>query len=310
MPAADRMTHPTCAWANVPNELAHYIGTVAAVALACVYGVPLHALASFAVLASLCALGTTMGFHRYFAHRAFATSRPVEWVLMVLGVMAGQSAPFYWIATHRLHHRHSDHEGDPHSPHLATGRWRWLRGFWHAHFSWFHERRYAYPASAVRDLARRPDLAWIDRNWLPIFVLGLLIPAGVGYLVGGTAYDALMGFLVGGLVRQFVSLQITFCINSVAHLWGSRAFETPDRSRNSFLLAVLALGEGWHNNHHAHPYSARHGFLWWQPDSTWTIIWLLERVGVVWKVKRPKLTTTSAAPEPDPEPVAAEGVSG
>lgn len=305
MTAPERMESPTYGWYNGwPNELAPYLGTAAAVALACVYGLPLHAVASFAVLATLGAAGTTLGFHRYFAHRAFATSRPVEWVLMVLGCMAGQSAPFFWIATHRQHHRHSDEEGDPHSPHLAAGRWRRLRGFLHAHFGWLRTRGYEYPASAVRDLSRRRDLAWLDRQWFPIFLAGLALPGLVGYLVGGTAYDVLMGVLVGGLVRQFVSLQITFCINSVAHVWGSRAFETADHSRNSFVLSILSMGEGWHNNHHAHPYSARHGFRWWQPDTTWNIIWVMERLGLVWNVKRPKLDKPKK-PAPEPEPLAA-----
>ena len=140
--------------------------------------------------------------------------------------MAGQSSPFFWVATHRLHHRHSDADGDPHSPHTTGGRPGLLRGFWHAHVGWLLARGFGYPPGAVRDLARRADLAWIDRHWLAWYLAGLAIPAAAGYAVGGTAYDALVGFLWGGLLRQFLVLQATLCVNSVNHLWGTRPYPT------------------------------------------------------------------------------------
>ena len=271
-------------WAN---ELLPVVGAPAAVVAAVVYGLPLHVAVAAFLMALASGLGVTIGFHRLFTHRAFATTRPVEWALMVLGCMAGQAAPFWWIATHRDHHRHSDRPGDPHSPHLAGGSW-WnrARGFWHAHMGWL-SAEHVYDPRLVADLVRRPDLAWIDRHWLEWYALGLAVPAGVAYLIGGTPADALLGFLWGGLMRHFVTQQATFAVNSVAHVWGSRPYPTPDLSRNNWLVGVLAMGEGWHNNHHAFPTSARHGFRWWQPDVSWYTIWALERVGLAWRVRRP-----------------------
>jgi stearoyl-CoA desaturase (delta-9 desaturase) len=274
-------------------HLALWVGVPAAVVLACADGLPPHALASAAVMAHLAGLGVTMGFHRLFTHRSFQTSRPVEWALMICGCVSGQSCPFFWVATHRLHHRHSDRSGDPHSPNEGAAGRGWLRRFWHAHQGWTI-RLSSYDPTLIRDLERRPDLVWIDRRWYVWYVLGLALPGAVGYAVGGTAYDALIGFLWGGLLRQAFTEQMTYAINSVCHVWGSRPYATGEHSRNNALMGVLALGEGWHNNHHAHPYSARHGFHWWQSDMTWNLLWLMERVGLIWNVKRPKLAAAVA----------------
>jgi stearoyl-CoA desaturase (delta-9 desaturase) len=282
------------------TELAPIIGAAAAVVVASIYGRPPHAIVTFWVMVFATGLGLNVGFHRLFAHRSFATLRPVEWILMILGCMSGGS-PFFWIAAHRAHHRCSDRHGDPHSPHiLGRRRLGLLRGFWHSYFAWLHVRGYAYQGSAIQDLSCRPDLAWIDRHWLSWNLVGLAIPALVGCLIGGSAYDALMGFLWGGLLRQFVVLQLPFLVNAVCHLWGTRPYDTDDQSRNNALLGLLAFGEGWHNNHHAFPYSARHGFRWWQVDLAWYVIWLMERVRLAWDVKRPRFSTrrefSSSAP--------------
>jgi stearoyl-CoA desaturase (delta-9 desaturase) len=289
--ASDSLVYPThLRLQHLAGVVAPTVGAVAAIAVACVYGVPTHAVVGMFVLAYATGFGVTLGFHRLFAHRSFATSRPVEWALMILGCAAGQSAPFFWIATHRLHHRHSDADGDPHSPHTADGRPLGLwRGFWHAHLGWLFGLGFAYPPAVVRDLAARPDLAWIDRHWLLWYVLGLLVPALAGYAIGGTAYDALMGFLWGGLLRHFLTIQATFLVNSLNHLWGTRPYATADHSRNNLVTGILAFGEGWHNNHHAFPWSARHGLRWWQPDLSWWLLWLMERAGLVWRVRRPDL---------------------
>ena len=263
------------------------LGAPVAVAVACLYGLPTHAVVVMFVLAYATGFGVTIGFHRLFAHRSFATTRTVEQMLMILGCAAGQSSPFFWVATHRRHHRHSDSDGDPHSPHTADGRrLGFWRGFWHAHQGWLSDRQFGYPPDAVRDLARRPDLAWIDRHWFLWYAVGLLAPAGIGFAVGGTAYDALMGVLWGGLFRLFLTTQATFLVNSLNHLWGTRPYPTADRSRNNVITGLLAFGEGWHNNHHAFPWSARHGLRWWQPDLSWWVLWAMERVGLVWRVRR------------------------
>lgn len=284
-----------CRTILVDTPIFALIGGPIAVVVAVQHGLPTHTLITFFVMVFATGLGITLGFHRLFSHRAFTTWRPVEWVLMVLGCMSGQNSPFYWVAHHRTHHRHSDHDGDPHSPHIWAGRrLGLLRGFWHSYFGWWvlaneynYPNGYNYPKAAVRDLARRPDLAWIDQHWFHFSLTGLGIPALAGFAVGGTGYDALVGLLWGGMFRQFLGLQIAWTISSFCHLWGDRPYATADHSRNSFVLGLLALGEGWHNNHHAFPSSARHGFYWWQPDLTWNVIWLMERLGLVWNVKRP-----------------------
>src|SRR5262245_29126643 len=269
-------------------EIAPVIGAAAAVIVAALYGQPSQT--EFLLMGIMTGLGITLGFHRLFAHRSFATVRPIEWTLMILGCMAGEK-PFFWVATHRVHHRHSDRDGDPHSPHIWAGhRLGLLRGIWHAYFGWLHPYGYSYQLSAVRDLTCRRDLVWIDRHWFLWYLIGLAIPALAGFLIGGTAFDALIGFLWGGAFRHFIVLQMSFVVNTVCHLWGTRAYDTLDRSRNNFLLGLIAFGDGWHNNHHAFPYSARHGFHWWQPDLTWYAIRLMERIGLAWAVKRPRFS--------------------
>ena len=293
MSEASPIAFPTCRTvAGLPVELLPMLGGPIALAVVIANGVPpLHAMVSFAVLFVVTGLGITAGFHRLFTHRSFATSRPMEWFLMILGCTAGQSSPFFWIATHREHHQFTDLEGDPHSPYIWNGTLLgFWRGLWHSHVGWIPAGGYGYRSRYIADLTRRADLAWIDRTWFVWYLVGLAFPALVGYAIGGTAYDALMGFLCGGLLRHFASINTTFAVNSVTHLWGSQPYATGDQSRNNFLVGLFALGEGWHNNHHAFPSSARHGLHWTQPDLTWTLIWLFGRLGLVWDIKLPKET--------------------
>lgn len=278
------------------------VGAPTAVAIAIVYGLPAHAVVSLLVGGVAAGLGITLGFHRLFTHRSFATFRWAERVFLILGCMAGQSSPFYWIATHRKHHRHSDADGDPHSPHTrGPCRLGLVRGFWHSHLGWTWGG-VEYDPATVRDLGQRPDFVWIDRLWYVWYLCGLALPAAAGWLIGGTAYDALIGFLWGGLLRHALTQQTTYAVNSITHIWGSRPYSTGDESRNNLFIGVLALGEGWHNNHHAFPYSARHGLRWWQLDATWCVIWCMERVGLAWRVRRPKVRP---APQPASQPAAA-----
>jgi stearoyl-CoA desaturase (delta-9 desaturase) len=276
-------------------ELAPFIGAAAAVTVAILYGRPTHIAITTPLMAIVTALGVTAGYHRLFAHRSFATYPSIERTLMILGCMAS-CAPFYWIAVHRAHHRYSDQDRDPHSPHVWAGqRFGRLRGMWHSYFDWVHTYGHGYRVALIRDLKRRPDLVWIDRHWFPWYLLGLAAPALIGFLIGGTAYDALMGFLWGGLWRHFFVSQVPLVVNTVCHLWGTRPYETPDQSRNNVILGVFAMGDGWHNNHHAFPSSARHGFHWWQIDVTWYVIWLMERLGLAWDVKQPNLAISQSA---------------
>ena len=246
------------------------------------------------------AVGITVGYHRLFTHRSFRTSRPMTAVLAALGSMAAEGPVLQWVATHRRHHQHSDEEEDPHSPHLhGSGVIGTLRGFWHAHMGWIfasrtfvrsQERAARVPpelARYVKDLRRDPLLRWMNDSFPFWVVLGFVVPSVLGGLLTMSWTGALLGFVWGGLVRVFVVHHLTWSINSVCHIWGTRPFRSHDESRNNAIFGVLALGEGWHNNHHAFPTSARHGLRWWELDVSWLIIRGMERVGLVRDVRVP-----------------------
>jgi len=233
-------------------------------------------------------LGVTIGYHRLFTHRSFQAARPVKLLLAVLGSMAAQGELLRWVAIHRRHHRHSDLAQDPHSPHHHGGGVRGvLAGFWHAHVGWIFQADPPNLERHVRDLHSDRMLRVTSRLFGAWVFLGLLIPAVLGGVLTGTWTGALMGLLWGGLVRIFLGHHITWSINSVCHLWGSCPFDRDDRSRNNFVFGVLGLGEGWHNNHHAFPASARHGLRWWQLDLSYVTIRALEMMGLVRGVRVP-----------------------
>lgn len=240
-------------------------------------------------------LGITIGFHRLFTHRAFETSNTLKVLLAVLGSMAVEGPLLRWVATHRRHHQHSDDEHDPHSPHLHGAGWRGLlQGLFHAHMGWLFSPHVRGLGRYVGDLRRDPSLKWISRHFAPIVVVGLIIPAIIGGLWTMSFIGALQGFVWGGLVRVMVVHHFTWSVNSVCHFWGTRPYETHDHSRNNPIFGILALGEGWHNNHHAFPTSARHGLKWWQFDLSYCLIWTMEKLGLVWKVKIPDAPTLTA----------------
>lgn len=237
----------------------------------------------------LTVLGITVGFHRLFTHRAFETSRVVQCIFAVLGSMAVQGPLFKWVAYHRRHHQHSDQHDDPHSPYNGSNSILGvLRGAWHAHIGWFFVPDPPDLYRYVKDLNKSKLLRAISVLF-PLWVaIGLLIPAIIGGLITHSWMGALLGLLWGGLVRIFLVHHVTWSINSVCHLWGRTPFKTTDRSRNNFLFGVLGLGEGWHNNHHAFPTSARHGLRWWQIDVSYYVIRMLALCRLVWKVKLPE----------------------
>jgi stearoyl-CoA desaturase (delta-9 desaturase) len=237
----------------------------------------------------LTAVGITVGFHRLLTHRSFQTSKPVEYLFAVLGSMAVQGPVISWVADHRKHHAHTDREGDPHSPHVGreAGLGGVLRGLWHAHTGWLMStqgradwKRYA------PDLYEDGGMRAISRQFVPILLAGLALPALAGYLVSGTIAGAATGLLWGGLVRIFFVHHVTWSVNSVCHFLGSRRFDTDDRSTNVFWLALPSLGESWHHNHHAFPRSAVHGLKRWELDPSALIIAAMEKMGLARKVVR------------------------
>jgi stearoyl-CoA desaturase (delta-9 desaturase) len=234
-------------------------------------------------------IGVTIGFHRLFTHRAFETSRVVQAILGVLGSMAVEGSIFGWVADHRRHHQHSDRPDDPHSPHQhGEGILNMLRGFWKSHIGWLFDHQ-TTRARYIKDLSQDRFVRTLS-NLFPLWVLlSLLIPMGIAGLVSGTWTGALLGLVWGGLVRIMLVHHITWSINSVCHIWGTRPFKSNDQSRNNALFGILGFGEGWHNNHHAFPTSARHGLRWWEIDASWIIIWTMAKVGLVWNVRVPPL---------------------
>jgi stearoyl-CoA desaturase (delta-9 desaturase) len=281
LPAAERAA--ILAGVAVP-----FLGLVAAVALLWGPGVGWVPLGLLAGMYALTFLGISVGYHRLFTHRAFETGRAVQFALAALGSMAAQGPLLQWVATHRRHHQHSDRPGDPHTPHHhGRGARGWLRGAWHAHIGWMFTPRPAGMGRYVADLRRSAALRAVSALYPAWAAAGLVLPAAVGGLSAGTWSGALLGFVWGGLVRVFVGHHVTFSVNSVCHLWGGRPFPGGDQSRNNFLVGVLALGEGWHNNHHAFPTSARHGLRWWQADAGYWAIRGLAACGLAWGVRVP-----------------------
>ena len=239
----------------------------------------------------LTGLGITIGFHRLLSHRSFETYRGVRAFWMAMGAMSVEGSPLVWCAVHRRHHAHSDRPGDPHSPHLEGEGWfNMLKGLIHAQFGWLiTDGHWSKPELEryVPDLLQDPLLRRIDKNYGWFVLASLAIPAALGFLVTGTAFGAWLGFLWGGLARIFLTHHITWSINSICHVFGSRTYESGDHSTNNFICGLLGLGEGWHNNHHAFPNSARHGLAWWQFDLSWLVILGMKTVGLAWNIKLP-----------------------
>ncbi len=223
-----------------------------------------------AVLYLVRMFGITSGYHRYFAHRAFRTSRVMQFLLAFLGTSAAQKGVLWWAGHHRHHHVHSDDADDVHSP---------KRGFWWSHIAWIlDEKNDATPSERIRDFARYPELRFLNRHWwLPPTALAA---ATLG--IGGSSM-----LFVGFFLSTVLVWHATFLVNSLAHVWGSRRFATTDTSRNNLLIALLTLGEGWHNNHHHYCSTANQGFYWWEIDLSYYVIKAMEKLGLVWGVRRP-----------------------
>ena len=206
----------------------------------------------------------TAGYHRYFAHKTYRLNRVSQFVWAFGGTMAAQKGPLWWAAHHRNHHRFSDTDRDVHSP---------KRGFWWSHVGWILCDKYNQAdRSQIRDFASYPELRFIDRHdWIGPWTLGVIC-----FLIGGWS-----GLLIGFFASTVLLWHVTFTVNSVAHVFGRRAYETDDTSRNTLLVALATGGEGWHNNHHRYPWSARQGFRWWQVDATYYVLRALSAVGIV-----------------------------
>ena len=221
-------------------------------------------------------------YHRYFSHKTFQTSRPAQFLFALLGATAVQRGPLWWSYQHRHHHRHSDEDEDVHSP--------TIRGFWWSHIGWITSaRNFPTDYSQVRDLAKFPELVFLNRFDT---VVPILFATGLFWLghflqvhypgLGVTSWQLLVW---GFFISTTLLFHATSCINSMAHLLGRRRYDTGDNSRNSFLLALITLGEGWHNNHHRYMNTVRQGFYWWEIDVSYYLLKVISWTGLIWNLK-------------------------
>ncbi len=214
--------------------------------------------------------GVTGVYHRYFSHRTYKTSRWFQLVLALLAMSSAQKGVLWWAAHHRHHHKYSDTAQDIHSPRQ--------RGFFYAHVGWLFDRTEATDYTKIKDFARYPELMFLNKHWwLPPTLLGFGTWLALGW----------SGLLVGFALSTVLCWHGTYTINSLTHVFGKRVYETTDDSRNSFILALITLGEGWHNNHHYYQASTRQGFHWWQIDVTYYVLRLLAAVGLIWDIREP-----------------------
>ncbi len=223
-------------------------------------------------------LGISLGYHRLHTHRSYRVPRALEYFFALCGTLTLEGGPIFWVATHRIHHQKSDQPGDPHSP---------RDGAWWAHCGWimFGETNHSNTrlmSKYAPDLARHRFYLWLNNwHWTPLVALSALL-----FAIGG-----LPMLLWGVCLRVICGLHATWMINSITHMWGSRRFATRDDSRNTWWVALFTFGEGWHNNHHAHPTSARHGLAWYEFDMSWITLKLLKAFGIARAVQVAKVTT-------------------
>ncbi len=224
----------------------------------------------------------TAFYHRYFSHRSFKTARLTQFILAWLGCTAAQRGPMWWAAHHRKHHIYSDQDPDVHSP--------TIRGLLWSHMGWFLTREnFHTDLTMVRDWKRYPEIRFLNRfDWLPVVILGtgiFLLGEVVGRSFPSLETNGWQALVWGFVVSTIVMYHATYTINSLAHRFGRKRFDTKDDSRNNWFLAILTLGEGWHNNHHHYPASVRQGFYWWEVDITWYVLWVMSKLGLIWDLR-------------------------
>jgi stearoyl-CoA desaturase (delta-9 desaturase) len=242
--------------------------------------------AGFYVVSSL---GVTVGYHRYFTHGSFKAKRGLRIALALAGSLASQGSVVAWVADHRRHHAFSDREGDPHSPWLfGTSPVAIAKGFWHAHMGWLFGRDKTNAERFAPDLLADKDIQLVDKLFVPMTVVTLALPAVLGGLITMSWWGAVTALFWAGFVRVAFLHHITWSVNSICHMIGSRPFVSRDRAANFWPLALLSMGESWHNSHHADPTGARHGVMRGQLDISARMIWIFEKLGWAWAVRWPR----------------------
>jgi stearoyl-CoA desaturase (delta-9 desaturase) len=228
----------------------------------------------------------TAGYHRYFAHKSFQTSRVFQFILALVGTWASQKGPLWWSGHHRYHHIHSDKETDLHSP---------RNGVFQSHISWiFEDENNLVDPKYTKDWLKYPEIVWLDKYSHLSFILYLfalfIIGLSLNYYYPSLGTSGLDFIFWGGMISTVLLYHTTFSVNSICHIFGSRDYQTSDNSRNNWLIALITFGEGWHNNHHKFAYSVRNNLKFWQIDITYIILCLLRKINVVWGFKQPKKT--------------------
>ncbi|MFF7981963.1 acyl-CoA desaturase [Streptomyces sp. NPDC007901] len=271
------------------------ISLIAVVPFAWGWGLSALDLAMAVVLYVISLAGLTVGYHRLFTHRSFKARRGLRIALAVAGSLGVEGSPVQWVANHRRHHAFADREGDPHSPwRYGTDTRALLKGLLHAHIGWMLKRELSNRARFAPDIAADPDLRLIGNLFGPLTAVSLLTPALAGGLVTGTWTGALTGFFWAGVIRMALLHHVTWSVNSICHVAGSRPFASRDKATNFWPLALLSFGESWHNSHHADPTSARHGVLPGQLDPAARLIRIFEKLHWAHDVRWPtpdRLTT-------------------
>src|SRR5262245_16381316 len=264
-------------WSSLP-----FLGIHLACVSAIWTGVSSTALAVCLIFYFLRMFGITAGYHRYFSHRSYKTSRGFQFVLALLGATAAQKGPLWWAAHHRRHHALSDTDDDVHSP--------VSRGFWWSHVGWFLCNKYdKTELGVVKDLQRYPELQFLNRFHAlpPAALAAFMLALGEVCRTVGLRTSSTQMFVWGFLISTVFVYHGTFVVNSLAHVFGKRRFATRDDSRNNLLIALITLGEGWHNNHHYAPSSERQGFYWWEIDLAHCVLKTLSWLGIVWDLQQP-----------------------
>lgn len=290
-----RIDNPALARIQQRTALATLLIPALGAAMACYWlftrGISGVSLTVLVALYLLTTAGLTVGFHRLFTHKSFKPRASVKAVLAVLGMMAAQGPVLFWVASHRRHHAFSDTPEDCHSPCThGTGIWGALKGLLHAHFGWMLKAEVTNVTQFAPDILRDHLVMKLNRHYLAWVFLGMAIPAAIGAISPGGWAGALEGLLFGGLFRIFFVHQITWGLNSLNHVFGRRRYHSNDNSRNIGWLALITMGEGWHNNHHAYPSAARFGHQWWELDLGYSVIRLLQRLGLCTEVCLPDPT--------------------
>jgi stearoyl-CoA desaturase (delta-9 desaturase) len=266
------------------------LALLAAVAVAWGWGLSWVDVMLALVFYALTCLGVTVGYHRYFTHGSFKTKRWMRIVLAVAGSMAVQGPILHWVADHRRHHAFSDREGDPHSPWLfGASPVAVARGFWHAHMGWLFKRDLTNQQRFAPDLLADRDIRIVHRLFGLCTLVTLATPAVLGGLITWSWWGAVTAFFWAGLVRMACLHHVTWSVNSICHMIGDRPFRARDKSANFWPLAILSMGESWHNSHHADPTCARHGVRRGQIDISARLIWLFEKLGWAHDVRWPNV---------------------